>query len=86
MAKESEFDNSCGVSGVILGIMAIVTSLIAFFPAIVLGITSVVFSVKQKKAHSNKWSKAGLILGIISIVLSTGFAILAYILAKGATA
>lgn len=68
MKKESDrmHDNSFGVAGVVFGIMSLL-SLSA--PGIVIGIIGLVFSMKQKKIHNNKWAKWGVSLNIIGIVL-----------------
>ncbi len=66
MSKEEIKDNSFGISSVILGILSIV---ISGGNGIILGIIGLFFSLKQKKISKNKWSKAGLILSIIGIIL-----------------
>ena len=59
-------DNSFGVSGVVLGILSI--SSISLL-GVLLGVVGLIFSLKQNKKGKNKWSKAGIILNIIGIVL-----------------
>lgn len=71
--KEVSKDNSSGTVGVILGILGLVSITVFPLASIILGVVGLVFSVKQKKAHANKWSKAGIILNILSIVLSIIF-------------
>jgi len=65
--KETKsMDNSFGVAGVVLGILSI-----AFLGAIgvILGIVGLIFSMKQKKITENKWSRSGMWVNIIGIVL-----------------
>ncbi|MBX4212258.1 hypothetical protein KW787_02255 [Candidatus Pacearchaeota archaeon] len=69
MKKEEYKDNSFGVAGVILGILSIIF-VGSPFAGIAVGILAIIFSIKQKKHHANKWSKAAKILGIIGIILS----------------
>lgn len=75
MAKEGS-DNSSGTASVILGILSITTiPLILFavaapFVGLTLAIISLFFALSQKKAGKNNWSKWGMILSIIGIVLN----------------
>ena len=66
MKKEAVIDNSFGVSSVILGIMAITFSSVH---ALIFSIIGLVFAQKQKKLMKNKWSKYGLVLNIIGLIL-----------------
>ena len=71
MVKESVKDgNSLGVTSVNLGILSIIFSL--FIPAlgVILGLISLIFGLKQRRVNRNSWSKSGIILSIIGIVLS----------------
>ena len=77
MAKEDKItnDNSFGTSSVILGILSIIFSSI---PGLILGITALVFAMKQKKIEKNKWSKWGMLLSIIGIILSIIISVAAF--------
>lgn len=59
-------DNSFGVASVILGILSIVISSIT---GVILGFIGLIFALKQKKINKNSWSKAGMILNIIGIII-----------------
>ena len=56
-----------------LGIVAVVFGILSVFSfsagGVVMGIIGLVFATKQKKKHHNKWSKAGIALNIIGIIL-----------------
>ena len=71
MAKEETerqtSNNNCGIVSVILGILSII---FALNNGIILGIIGLIFGFQQKKKGKNKWSKAGIILNIIGIILS----------------
>ena len=64
-------DNSSGVASVVLGILSISFSLIPLI-SLIIGIVGLVFGIVQSKSMKNRWSKAGIILSIIGIVLSIG--------------
>ncbi|NCO11486.1 hypothetical protein CO038_00090 [Candidatus Pacearchaeota archaeon CG_4_9_14_0_2_um_filter_39_13] len=64
--KKEAGDNSFGVASVVLGILSILSLSVL---GIILGAVGLVFSLKQKKVDKNKWSKAGMILNLIGIVL-----------------
>ena len=64
--KKEAGDNSFGVAIVVLGILSILSLSVL---GIILGAVGLVFSLKQKKVDKNKWSKAGMILNLIGIVL-----------------
>ena len=70
-----EDDNSKGITGVVLGILSIFN---LSFIGVLMGIVGLVFSIKQHKTNKNSWSKAGIILNIIGIVIGI---ILIYFLA-----
>jgi|TARA_Y100000296_G_C5047400_1_gene193023 hypothetical protein len=71
MTKKSGSDNSCGIVGVVLGIVSVVFGLfVPPFGTMVLGIVGLIFSLKQKKVSKNKWSKYGIVLNIAGIVIS----------------
>ena len=79
---EKGADNSFGIASVVLAILSIafapgVFLIFAYGPflSIILGIVALVFALKQKKKSPNAWSKAGLILSIIGIVLGVVLAI-----------
>ena len=72
MVKEG--DNSSGIVGVTLGILSII---ISGTGGIVMGIVGFVFALKQGKKYKNSWSKAGIILNVIGIVLGIIFTIYA---------
>ncbi len=63
-------DNSYGISSSTLGIVSLM--LLFFFPggSLILSTTSLIFSIKQRKISPNGWSKAGLIISIIGLVLA----------------
>ena len=73
-------DNSFGVVSVVLGIVAIVISIVFFFgfgpiAGIIFGIIGLVFAMKQKKySGKNGWYKAGFWLNIAGIII--GFLVL----------
>lgn len=63
-------ENSFGVASVILSIVGLALSLFnSPIAGIALGIVGLVFSYKQQKYGKNSWSKAGRILGIVSIAV-----------------
>jgi hypothetical protein len=75
MSKEGE--NSFGISAVIFGILSILSApgvfLLFFYGPIfglIMGITALIFALKQKKISNNKWAKAGLILSIFGLILN----------------
>ncbi len=68
--EKKHIDNSCGVVGVIFGILSLVF-LIVPFVGVILGIIGVIFSYKQKKIMNNKWARAGLWMCWIAIILGT---------------
>jgi len=63
-------DNSCGVVGVVFGILSLVFIIIPVMGPI-LGIIGVIFAYRQNKASPNKWAKAGLWMCWIGIVVGT---------------
>lgn len=68
MKKEEavKSDNSFGVASVVLGIIGITLSSLI---GVIFGIIGLIFGLKQKKSSENKWSKAGIILNVISIII-----------------
>jgi glycopeptide antibiotics resistance protein len=66
MTKEKLTDNSFGIAGVILGILSVLSLNIV---GIVLGFIGLTFSRKQNKIAKNKWSKYGMVLNVIGIVV-----------------
>ena len=70
MKKEDGDNNYFGLASVILGIVALSTSLLSFIPAIILGIVALVFGMMQRKRANNKWAFYGIILSIVAIVLN----------------
>ncbi len=60
-------DNSFGVASVVIGIVAIV---FASLSGIVLGLVGLYFAMKQKSVNPNRWSRNGMILNIIALVVS----------------
>jgi predicted PurR-regulated permease PerM len=64
-------DNSFGTTSVISAMISIVLSLFSplLWAALALAIVGLVFSFKQKKVSQNKWSKWGMILSIVGIIL-----------------
>jgi hypothetical protein len=76
MKKEEKTDNSFGIAAVLLGILSITFSflvLLGYFAGLIFGAICVIFALKQKKVHNNKWATAGLILGLIGIALNIVF-------------
>ena len=63
-------DNSSGVAGVVFGILSIIFALLTPVIGIISAIVGLVFSLKQSKASKNKWSKAGIILNVVGIIVS----------------
>lgn len=66
--KPKTEQNSFGVASAILGIFSLMSSVPLY--GIISGIIAVVFANKQNKIKNNGWSKAGLIMGILGIVLN----------------
>ncbi len=65
--KATEFDhNGFGIVGVIMGILSVLSLSIG---GTVMGVVGLVFSMQQKKREANSWSKAGIILNWIGIIL-----------------
>ena len=64
--EELKQDNSFGTASVILAINSIIFSSMA---GVIFGIIGVVFALKQKKIAKNSWSKAGVMLNVIGIIL-----------------
>lgn len=60
---------SLGIAGLVLGISSIITSIIPLL-GVPLGILAIIFSVMQKKRYPIGMATAGLVTGIIGIVLS----------------
>ena len=71
MKKEDNNNNNFGLASVIIGIVALSTSLLSFIPAIALGIVALVFGMMQRKRANNKWAFYGIILSIVAIALNT---------------
>ncbi len=72
MKEESgdrKHDNSCGVAGAVLGILALVFVIMPFM-GLILGTIGIIFSYKQNKVMRNKWATAGLWMGWIAILLN----------------
>jgi hypothetical protein len=70
MEKEGSKTNNLGVASVIFGVLSIIFSIGINVHGIVLGIIGLIFAVIQKKKFKNSWSKAGIILSIIGIVIN----------------
>ena len=67
MAKEESMkDNSFGVVSVVFGIFSV---LIGSLGSVVLGLIGLLFGIKQRRIHRNKWSKWGINLSLIGIVV-----------------
>lgn len=69
-----DFSNASGIVGVVFGILSIVFTL---NNGIVLGIIGLAFSLVQNKRMRNRWSRAGIVLNIIGIILGVVFIIIA---------
>ena len=67
MAKDG--DNSFGIASVVLGITSISVSFL-ILPSAILGILSIIFGCLQYKTNKNKWAIWGIVLGILSLVLT----------------
>jgi Na+/H+ antiporter NhaD/arsenite permease-like protein len=71
-----EGDNSFGLASVILGIVSLGFIFLTFFaflaPLVGLSfaIIAFIFARKQNQLSANKWSKAGKIISIVSIILN----------------
>lgn len=81
MAKKGE--NSFGIASVILAILSIVFGLgILFgsFAGLLLGIIALIFALVQRHEYKNPWSKWGMIIAVIGIILNI---VLLVILVKG---
>lgn len=72
MAKESvKNSNSFGIISVNFGILSIILGALATpLLGIILGAISLIFGLRQKKISKNSWSKAGIILSVIGILIS----------------
>ncbi len=68
--EEVRRDNSFGIAAVVLGIINIFFSLLIPFVGLIFGILVLIFGIKQRKIMRNGWSRAGIILGIITIILA----------------
>jgi len=69
-------DNSFGILAVTLGILSIVLSLtvlIGSFAGVALGILGLIFAIIQGKRNKNSWSKAGIWLSVIGIIIGLIF-------------
>ena len=64
--KTTHSDNSFGVAGVIFGILSILSLSVG---GIAIGIIGLIFSLRQKKIMKNQWSKSGIVLNIIGIII-----------------
>jgi|SRR3989344_7152257 len=68
--------NSAGTVSVILGILSILSVTLTFFAifapihGLILGVLALFFALSQKKSNKNSWSKAGLYLAIIGIIIN----------------
>lgn len=65
--------NSAGIAGVVFGVLSIVLGfgiLLGFFAGFVCGILGLVFALIQRKKSRNSWSRAGIILSIIGLVVN----------------
>jgi uncharacterized BrkB/YihY/UPF0761 family membrane protein len=58
--------NEAGIVSVVFGIISIV---IASGVGIIFGVVGLLFGMRQHKRNPTKWSKAGIVLSIIGIVL-----------------
>jgi hypothetical protein len=65
--------NGYGIASMVLGIMSILVSWIVFagVGGVICGILAIIFSVKQRKSNPNGVATAGLVTGIIGLILST---------------
>ena len=76
MPKEvlnSKLENSFGMLSVIFGILSVVlpiTLVLGSFSGLIFGILGLIFASIQRKRSKNSWSKAGIWLSIIGIILS----------------
>ncbi|MEK6915618.1 MAG: hypothetical protein AABW89_03705 [Nanoarchaeota archaeon] len=76
MSKEvRHHDNSSGVTGMILGILSVISGI----PGLLLGFVGFWFSLNQYKHGKNKWAIWGLALNIIGFILAAVFAYYLYI-------
>jgi hypothetical protein len=66
-----------GISGFTLGVVGIVLVLFSPIAGILSAITGAVFCIIQRKKNKTTLSKAGLILGIIGIILNASYIIIA---------
>lgn len=82
MKEEMKKDNSSGIAGVVLGILAVMSGA----PGILLGFVGFWFSLNQHKKSKNKWSKWGLGLNIAGFVLGVILVIYVYTVAASAVA
>ncbi len=78
MKKESvsSNDNSFGIASVVFGVVSLTFAigvLFGSFAGLVLGLVGLFFALAQRKRAPNKWSKAGLVLNIISLVINGVF-------------
>lgn len=69
MIKKNKPTHAWGIAGLIAGIIGLLLLFLAPNIGILFSITAVVFSVIQKKYGSTGVTTAGLVLGIIGIIL-----------------
>ncbi|MEK6899308.1 MAG: hypothetical protein AABW79_04405 [Nanoarchaeota archaeon] len=81
MKREEIVDNSFGISSVIFSILGILFSIVIPFVGLILAVLGLGFGLMQKKRTKNKWSKLGIILGVIGILLGLVFSVLTVIYA-----
>jgi len=73
--KEGSSNNS-GLASLIFGTLSVLSIFLILFaflapiPGFIMGILAIAFAISQNKKEKNKWSKWGLILGIIGLVLN----------------
>ena len=67
--------NSCGVVGVVFGIMSLIFFLMPIF-AVILAIIGLIFSFRQRKNIPNSWSTAGLWLNGVGLLIGVVWNIL----------
>lgn|GEM_PF-2917127 len=74
MAKE--VSNNSGLVSVIFGILGLLSIILTIFAltapifGLILSVLGLVFGLVQSKTHKNNWSKAGIIISIIGIILN----------------
>lgn len=78
-AEAKDIGEGLGISGFTLGILSVV---FAGLTGILISIIGIILSGTQQKMKSTKLGKVGLIINIISLVLSVGWVLIYYFILR----